>query len=414
MTQGQLASLPSLQRALAAEGIRFTPYFAEIAYHPGHPRWVDGLLEASEGQVEALGGKLRLLPNYTTGLEPNGGWGVRELGGIENWKVLSAAGTGFLLDVARCHQRTFAYLHDTPYALAGIYTSLQAPAARVDVTTAYVAHASAIAHELPLPNPERLMVESAAIHWAKFAPNCFAGAISDYMLGQLTGTYGARPEDVLPVRNGIAPTSPWYDQRDQREIAAVLASHGIPTDPPLVVSFGRAAEFKRHDLTVLAAGQLSGAVHLVLMVDLDRPDLHSLAQAACPDSTLLTSFDRELVACLTQWQQTTAVVLLSEGEPCGIMPMEARLLARNTGGVLVLSDSGGFREQASDGDDTLTCKAGDPIRGCCRFAPGRRAGAGRPGPDAGTLGCTGPPRAHLAGSDPPHAFGSVPGDREGI
>lgn len=361
MTQGQLASLPSLQRALAAEGIRFTPYFAEIAYHPGHPRWVDGLLEASEGQVEALGGKLRLLPNYTTGLEPNGGWGVRELGGIENWKVLSAAGTGFLLDVARCHQRTFAYLHDTPYALAGIYTSLQAPAARVDVTTAYVAHASAIAHELPLPNPERLMVESAAIHWAKFAPNCFAGAISDYMLGQLTGTYGARPEDVLPVRNGIAPTSPWYDQRDQREIAAVLASHGIPTDPPLVVSFGRAAEFKRHDLTVLAAGQLSGAVHLVLMVDLDRPDLHSLAQAACPDSTLLTSFDRELVACLTQWQQTTAVVLLSEGEPCGIMPMEARLLARNTGGVLVLSDSGGFREQASDGDDTLTCKAGDPF-----------------------------------------------------
>lgn len=124
MTQGQLASLPSLQRALAAEGIRFTPYFAEIAYHPGHPRWVDGLLEASEGQVEALGGKLRLLPNYTTGLEPNGGWGVRELGGIENWKVLSAAGTGFLLDVARCHQRTFAYLHDTPYALAGIYTRL--------------------------------------------------------------------------------------------------------------------------------------------------------------------------------------------------------------------------------------------------------------------------------------------------
>lgn len=361
VTQGHLESLPSLQQALAAEGIRLTPYFAEIAYQPGHPRWVDGMLKKSMDQVEALGGSVHLLPNYTTGLEPNGAWGVRELGGIENWKVLSAAATGFLLDVGRRHQRTFAYLHDTPYALASIYTSLQAPVAGVDVTTAYVAHASAIAHELPLPNPERLMVESAAIHWAKFAPGCFAGAISDYMSHQLTGTYGARPQDVLPVRNGIAPTSAWYRQRDQSEIAGVLAGMGIPTDRPLVVSFGRAAGFKRHDLTVRAAGQLNGAAHLVLVIDEDRPDLRELAPEVCPDSTLITSFDRELVACLTQWQQTAAVVLLSEGEPCGIMPMEARLLARATGGVLILSDSGGFREQASDGDDTLVCEAGSPL-----------------------------------------------------
>ena len=306
-----------------------------------------------------MGGRVHLLPNYTTGLEPNGSWGVRELGGIENWKVLSGAATGYLLEVATGHQHTFAYLHDTPFALTGIYTSLQGAVAGADITTAYVAHASALAHELPLPNPERLMVESAAIHWAKFAPNCFVGAISHYMQHQLTGSYGARPQDVLPVHNGIAPTSPWYRQRPTGEIAATLQRYGVPTDRPLLVSFGRAAEFKRHDLTVRAAGELAGRAHLVLMTDPERPDLRRLAEQVCPDSTLLASFDRELVACLIQWERTAAVILLSEGEPCGIMPMEARLLARTTGGVLVLADSGGFSEQATDEADAFLCAPGD-------------------------------------------------------
>jgi glycosyltransferase involved in cell wall biosynthesis len=95
------------------------------------------------------------------------------------------------------------------------------------------------------------------------------------------------------------------------------------------------------------------------MTDLHRDDLHALRGELDIDATLITSFDKELVASLVQWPETRAAVLYSENEPCGIMPMEVRLLARETGTVLVLSDSGGFAEQSTHGVDTIVGRSGD-------------------------------------------------------
>jgi trehalose-6-phosphate synthase len=43
------------------------------------------------------------------------------------------------------------------------------------------------------------------------------------------------------------------------------------------------------------------------------------------------------------------------------MPMEVRLLARETDTVLVLSDSGGFAEQSTHGVDTIVGRSGDHL-----------------------------------------------------
>ena len=359
VTRGHMAALGRLRQEFAARGVRITPYAAEIAYSAEHPRWVPGGLDRGRELLRDMGGELFLLPNYSDGNEPRGPWGVPELGGMENWKALSGAASGLLFSLAQRHETVLAYCHDVPYALTSIYAGAQRRAAGLDINTLFVSHASALTHEMPIPNPERLMVECAAVQWAKVDPGAKLGVISDFMRAQIVKDYGAAEHTLVRTGNGIDPTDPWYRQRDPLEIEDRLSMMDIPLDRPLIVSFGRAAGFKRHDLVLRAAAELGGDAHLVLMTDLHRDDLHALRQELDIDATLITSFDKELVASLVQWPMTRAAVLYSENEPCGIMPMEVRLLARETGTVLVLSDSGGFVEQSTHGVDTIVGRSGD-------------------------------------------------------
>jgi len=359
VTQGHMSALNQLQPEFAKRGVSLTPYAAEIAYSSAHPRWVPGGLQRGRKQLQDMGGDLFLLPNYTDGNEPRSPWGVPELGGMENWKALSGAATGLLYTLAQRHKTVIAYCHDVPYALTSIYAASQSMAADLDITTLFVSHASALTHEMPVPNPERLMVECAAVQWAKIKPSARLGAISHFMRDQIVGDYGAGVDTVVTAGNGINPLDPWYRRRDEGEISERLTAAGVPRDRPLIVSFARAAGFKRHDLVLRAAARIAPEAHLVLMTDLRREDLHQLRAELDVDATLLTSFDKELVASLVQWPKTRAAVLYSENEPCGIMPMEVRLLARDTFTVLVLSDSGGFPEQATDGVDAILGRSGD-------------------------------------------------------
>jgi glycosyltransferase involved in cell wall biosynthesis len=368
VTRGHMAALGRLQQEFAAHGVRITPYAAEIAYSADHPRWVPGGLERGRRQLQDMGGDLFLLPNYSDGNEPRGPWGVPELGGMENWKALSGAASGLLFSLAQRHETVLAYCHDVPYALTSIYAGAQRRASGLDISTLFVSHASALTHEMPIPNPERLMVECAAVQWAKVDPGARLGVISDFMRAQIVNDYGAAEHTLVRTGNGIDPTDPWYRQRDRLELEDRLSAMEIPLDRPLIVSFGRAAGFKRHDLVLRAAAELGDEAHLVLMTDLHRDDLHALRKELGVDATLITSFDKELVASLVQWPGTRAAVLYSENEPCGIMPMEVRLLARDTGTVLVLSDSGGFAEQSEHGVDTIVGRSGDHLAAAAAVA----------------------------------------------
>lgn len=359
VTRGHMAALGRLRAAFADQGVTLTPYAAEIAYSADHPRWVPGGLQRGRKQLREMGGELHLLPNYSDGNEPRAPWGVPELGGLENWKALSGAAAGLLFGLAQRHDSVLAYCHDVPFALTSVYAGAQSSVADLDIRTLFVSHASALTHEMPVPNPERLMVECGTVQWAKVNPAAKLGVISDFMRDQIIREYGAAEHTLVRTGNGIDPTDPWYRRRHEVEIRERLSALGVPTDRPLVVSFGRAAGFKRHDLVLRAAAELGGDAHLVLMTDLRRDDLLAMRDELDIDATLITSFEKELVAGLVQWPNTRAAILYSENEPCGIMPMEVRLLAHGTGTVLILSDSGGFVEQSTHGLDTIVGRSGD-------------------------------------------------------
>lgn len=360
VTRGHLGAMPRLKEELAREGVSLTPYFAEIAYAKGHARRDPQFQKHAEEQIARMGGRFEYLVNFTQGYLPSAPWGVADIGDIENWKACSASGAAVALNIARGHQVAVAYCHDSLFALAPIYATLQSDAVGVDLTAIYVIHATALTHELPLPNPQRLMVESASIHWAKVTPKAKLGYISKFMSHHIVEDYGARPESLVPTGNGINPTDPFFRLRDRNQIVDKLRQYNIPTDRPLVFSWGRSVAYKKYDIVLEAAAKLKGKVHPVITVSPEYPELVELAKRLGLDASLIFAFDPELVACVLQWEKTIAAASLAYREPFGLTPIEIRMHGRRRGALVVVSDTGGLVEQVRDGVDGFVTKQDDP------------------------------------------------------
>ena len=360
VTRGHLAAIPRLQEEMGKQGIHLTPYFLEIAYAKNHERRDPVFQRKAEEEVKRLGGKVEYLVNYTEGLLPKAPMGVPDLGLMDNWKTASASGAAIALNIGRSHDMSVIYCHDSIFALAPIYITLQADSFDARVAAIYVMHATALTHELPLPNPDRLMVECASVQWAKVKPNSRLGYISEFMAKHIVKDYGARPEDLVPTGNGINPTDPYFRLRSREEILKKLKEYNIPTDKPLIFSWGRAVEYKRYDLVLEAAAKLKGKVHPVIMVTPQWEKLVELDRKLGTNASFIFAFDPELVACLLQWENNSAALSLAYREPFGLTPVEIRMHARKTGPLCVVSDTGGLVEQVRDGVDGFVTKQDDP------------------------------------------------------
>ncbi len=359
VTRGHLAAMPKLKEELAKEGISLTPYFAEIAYAKSHERRDPKFQQYAEEQIAKMGGRFEYLVNFSQGYLPSAPWGVADIGDIENWKACSASGAAVALNMARRHQVAVAYCHDSLFALAPMYATLQEDACGVDLTGIYVIHATALTHELPLPNPQRLMVESAGIHWAKVTPKVKLGYISKFMSHHIIEDYGAKQENLVPTGNGINPTDPFFRLRDRNHIIDKLRQYNIPTDRPLVFSWGRSVAYKKYDIVLKAAAKLKGKVFPVIMVSPEYPELVELTKQLGLDARLIFAFDPELVACMLQWENTVAAASLAYREPFGLTPTEIRMQGRSRGALVVVSNTGGLVEQVRDGVDGFVTKQDD-------------------------------------------------------
>ncbi|MCL5959419.1 MAG: glycosyltransferase family 4 protein [Chloroflexi bacterium] len=360
VTRGHLGAMPRLQEELGKSGIKLTPYFLEIAYAKNHERRDPAFQKKAEEEVKKLGGKIEYLVNFSEGYLPKAPWGVGDLGAMDNWKTASAAGAAIALNIAQHHDLSVIYCHDSLFALAPIYITLQDDAFGARVVAIYVMHSTALTHEMPLPNPDRIMVECAGVQWAKVKPDCKLGYISEFMSEHVARDYGARPEDMVPTGNGINPSDPYFRLRPRDHIIGKLKEYNIPIDKPLVFSWGRAVEYKRYDVLLEAAAKLKGKAHPVIMVTPRWEKLVDLSQALGLDTTFVFAFDPELVACLLQWENTIAAASLAYREPFGLTPIEIRMHARKSGPMCVVSDTGGLAEQVHDGVDGFVTRQDDP------------------------------------------------------
>ncbi|MCI0514982.1 glycosyltransferase family 4 protein [candidate division KSB1 bacterium] len=357
--RGHLNAMSILQRHFPKYGIKLTPYFAEIGYADNHPRRDQEYERQAVAQIRALGGDMAYLANYSWGEQPFTAWGEHDLGPVDKWKAACASAATVALNFAKKHQSAVIYCHDCVFALTALYSALQAEAFGADIRAIYVVHSTALTHELPLPNPDRLMAECATIHWGKISPKVKIGYISQFIRSHLVQDYGARLEDTVSTGNGLNPTDPHFRLRTENEIISKLKQYQIPLDKQLLFSWGRPVSYKRFDLVLRVAAELRSELHAVVMVSPHSDELVELKKSLNLDLSLIPAFDAELVACVLQWKNTVVTPVLAHLEPCGLTPMEIRMHARRQGPLLVTSDTGGLPEQVTDEQDGFITRQDD-------------------------------------------------------
>ncbi|MHC4945199.1 MAG: glycosyltransferase family 4 protein [Planctomycetota bacterium] len=357
--RGHIDAYPAIQKALAAHDIRITPYVAEIPVADSHP------LRDRESEaryipaIEALGGEFGYLADYTFGLPLANDWSP-QLGQVhQSWYPASASGASLAINWGKRHDATLLFGNDCMFAMSPVYASMAAEGLGMDLMSCWIAHSSSFLHELPRPNPERFQVESAVVQWSKVQPHVKIGVISDFMGRHLAAEFGARDDTLAPTGNGVDLNSPLFRQRTQEEIKPLLEKHGVPLDRPLAMTWGRPVPYKRLDLLLKACKKIEGEYYPVVIAHPVNELLLSARDELDLDCALIDAYDFELVAALLQWEYTLAACILSFNEPCGIVPMEARALARQNGPVLVVTDTGGLPEQVEDGKDGFVVKQDD-------------------------------------------------------
>ncbi|WP_186368109.1 glycosyltransferase family 4 protein [Yersinia kristensenii] len=349
--RGQIQALPEIIDLLSVHDIQLEPHFIEIAYSKyniffdadSHAHYI--------GKIHEMGGTFSTVPNMTLGNTAGCLWpyGDAFLGDIQNWKISSAAAAAKIIDISENYDITLAFCHELPFSFTPLIASLHTATEGVNLKIIYVSHGTAFNHEMPLPNPERLMAESLPIQWAKVDANIKLGTISHFLANHLVSQYGADPNTFIPVPAGININDPWFRIRSEQEIRNTLSSYGISLEYPLAITLGRGVYYKRYDLLLQAASFLGNDIHAVIVSDPVLPELSALASQLDVPTSIINSFDRELMACLIQWRNTRVCVLSAENEPNGLIPMESRWLARKQGALLIVADSGGLSEQVKHG-----------------------------------------------------------------
>ena len=359
--RGQIQALPEVIAFLSTHNICLEPHFIEIAYSKYNAFFDVDCHSHYIEKIHEIGGTFSTVPNMTLGNGTGCLWpyGDAFLGDLQNWKVSSAAAAAKIIDISEHYDITLAFCHELPFSFTPLIVSLHTAVEGENIKVIYVSHGTAFNHEMPLPNPDRLMAESLPVQWAKIDPNIKLGTISNFLANHLVSQYGADPQTLIPVPAGININDSWFRIRSEQEIRNTLSSYGISLEYPLAVTLGRGVHYKRYDLLLTAASYLGDDIHAVIVSDPVLPELSALANQLDIHASVINSFDRELMACLIQWRNTRVCVLSAENEPNGLIPMESRWLARRQGAILVVADSGGLREQVEHGIDGFLHIPGD-------------------------------------------------------
>ncbi|CRY26145.1 glycosyltransferase family 4 protein [Yersinia enterocolitica] len=361
--RGQIQALPEVIAFLSTHNICLEPHFIEIAYNKCNTFFDIDCHTHYIKEIHELGGSFSTVPNMTLGNETGCLWpyGDAFLGNLQNWKISSAAAAAKIIDISENYDITLAFCHELPFSFTPLIVSLHTAIEGENLKVIYVSHGTAFNHEMPLPNPDRLMAESLPVQWAKIDPNIKLGTISNFLSEHLVSQYGADPQTMVPVPAGVNINDPWFRIRSEQEICDTLSAHGISLENPLAITLGRGVHYKRYDLLLTAASYLGDDIHAVIVSDPVLLELSVLASQLDIHASVINSFDRELMACLIQWRNTRVCVLSAENEPNGLIPMESRWLARKQGAILVVADSGGLREQVEHGINGFLHIPGDAI-----------------------------------------------------
>ncbi|GAB2616558.1 hypothetical protein GCM10027168_56230 [Streptomyces capparidis] len=277
--------------------------------------------------------------------------GVDQYGDARNWAVTSP--TAALL----AYQALKEYRPADAVVIAECTPFAKTPAILrrhvdfdINIRAVWMPHSTTLIEERGRYSAARLNFELNAVRSINAAPGLFVGYIGPYMRDHLERDYGVLPEKLTPMLNGI--TRKAVPVHPQDDIRGALLRRSIPTDKPIIFSFGRGMPYKGFDIFMRAARDLEELdCHFVLQAavpSMDYPIVADLKKLQHPNITLLFDLDFVLPRQMMQWDRTELVAVLSRVDAQSLVPMEVRSYGK---ALVLVSNRDGLPQQVHNGQD---------------------------------------------------------------
>jgi len=351
-TKSYLDNLPQIINLLENNGLLVDLYLVTPKYKKGFYGYNDSLKKSSLKLVKRYTGRLIEVDNGMKGLD--------SYGGIENWNMCSENASVCISKYLSSHDRNIIIAVDTPFLKVGELLNKSNSVRNYNVvlspqSTEKIHNSNILC---------RYEWEKRAFVNANNSNNIFVSYSSLYIKNHLLTEYGVFSEKMVPSMSGLSLGSSRYKKYSQKYIAEQLDKYGIPLDRPLIFTLGRLEPYKGFLETIKLFKQIDAKFkpYLVMLgfsYTKDNPMISKLKEIKNKekiDGKFIFQLDLILPTLIWQWKNTKISAHISQFEPFGLAPVEARLLAKNHGPVVVVSDRGGLPEQIINGKDGFIAK----------------------------------------------------------
>lgn len=287
---------------------------------------------------------------------------------IEYWKFASISGATFTYTLSLRYDQVIIVAVDTPFAQVANYFFKQYQFKNVKIV--WLPQSTVLIHRkktqpLTKEEKERYQWEKEAVTLAAKNRQVFIGCVGSFMKKHLIRDYSAKPNRMVDLSNGLDLKRLENNKVSQKTTENLLKKLNVPTDRPLLFSFGRSEEYKGLDLVVTNSLELIDKYkYYVLIFCSPYPDkggaatlrkLKLFEAKKKTDIKVYLTHDFSLPHYIMQWQQTNILAVLSRAEPFGLIPIESRYY-NNPSLTLLVSNAGGLPDQVENNRDGFITK----------------------------------------------------------
>ncbi len=288
--------------------------------------------------------------------------GLEGYGGVKNWDLASLNAAKEINTLAKQYKRNFVIAIDTSFM--GIVEHLNLE----DITKLCVSPQSLESiHKSKIP--KRFEWELKQLNNLKKHKDSFVSYSSEYLKKELMKVYSIPEEMFLNSLSGINFKGDRYKKIKTSTIIKRLKGYKIPLDRDIVFTLGRLEKYKGFKETIKfynilrKNGENPFLIILGLSYTKNDPlvkEISDLYKKHQIDGFFYTKQDMELPLLLWQWKKCKYSLHLSKFEPFGMAPVEARYLAGDADGPIVItSKEGGLKEQCENKINGISVNYGD-------------------------------------------------------
>lgn len=287
---------------------------------------------------------------------------------IKYWKFASISGATFIYTLLLKYNQVIVIAVDTPFAQVANYFFKQYRFKNVKII--WLPQSTVLIHrkkesELNVFEKERYQWEKETVTLAAKNRQVFIGCVGSFMKRHLMRDYSAKPSRMINLNNGLDLKRLENNKVSQKTAENLLKDLNVPTDRPILFSFGRSEEYKGLDLVVANSLELIDKYkYYVLIFCSPYPDkdgtttlkkLKFLEAKRKKDIKVYVTHDFSLPHYIMQWRRTNILAILSRAEPSGLIPIESRYY-NNPSLTLLVSNVGGLLDQVENNKDGFITK----------------------------------------------------------